>query len=232
MVSLHFLYPDGDLTISTTQMSQILSDAGINYEGVWNIQEYGSPDQQIPSGAAWNIAQLERHNAPGLRANWRGGLELHDYLANLLGKAHHDPDYSVNDTDYWGAREYPVYIYYHKQMVGQRVRTEMTSNTLSDTFAVIASHDHTVRILAGSRPENGSWNIQVNTLSAVGLPPSGSIDVLTLRFNSAEGIYDAVDGPESIGTTSVSYSDDTLTLEVTQTDSAVAFAYEFSYTNA
>jgi hypothetical protein len=69
-ISLHFLYGDGDLTTSINLFQSILENAGINYSGVWNVQEYGNPDQQIPSTAVWNFAQLERHNAPGLRANW------------------------------------------------------------------------------------------------------------------------------------------------------------------
>lgn len=73
LMSLHFLYLNGNLELSTTTWQDILSTAGINYQGTWNVQEYGNPNQLYPSGAAWNIAQLEQMNAPGLRANWMGG---------------------------------------------------------------------------------------------------------------------------------------------------------------
>lgn len=228
-ISLHFLYGDGDLTISTTQFTQILSDAGINYTGVWNVQEYGNPDQQIPSTAVWNIAQLERHNAPGLRANWRGGLELHDLLANLLGKEHTGSDYDVNDVDYWPAREYPVYVYYRQEMVGERVRTEMTEDTLADSYAVIDGCKRTVRVLAGSRPLNGTWSVQINGLDSVGLPESGEIAVRTIKFNTAPGLYDRVADPEDLATSAVSYEQNKVVLEVKQTNPAEAWAFEFEF---
>ena len=58
-VSLHFLYGDGDFTASINQFDQILSAAGIDYTGIWNVQGYGNTDQQIPYTAMWNTAQLE-----------------------------------------------------------------------------------------------------------------------------------------------------------------------------
>lgn len=228
-VSLHFLYADGDLTTSINQFDQILSDAGIEYTGIWNVQEYGHPDQQIPSTAVWNIAQLERHNAPGLRANWRSGLELHDLLANLLGKEGSGNQYDVNDVDYWPAREYPVYVYYHQEMTGERVRTEMTEDTFADSFAVVDDSARRVRILAGSRPENGTWNVQVNDLDTVGLAESGDITVRTTKFNTAPGRYDCVADPENLGTSKVAYEQNKVILEVRQTNPAEAWAFELEF---
>ncbi|KXH65650.1 hypothetical protein CSAL01_09468 [Colletotrichum salicis] len=85
-ISLHFPYGNGDLTTSLNNYRQYLNLAGVDFQGTWNSQEYGHPDQPVPSGLMWNIGQLERHNVPGLRANWLGGQELNDYLAYLLGK--------------------------------------------------------------------------------------------------------------------------------------------------
>lgn len=229
MISLHFLYADGDLQTSISQYLNILSAAGINYQGTWNVQEYGNIDQQFPSTCVWNIAQLERHNAPGLRANWRGEYELHDYLANLISKPEHYPNYVETADDYYPAREYPVYIYYHQKMKGTRVATNMTDDTLGDTFAVINPVDRRVRILAGTRPVTGTWSIRVNGLSAVGLPAEGQLPIQTWRFNSAQYIYDPVSGPDDLGYYTHEYSDDSVFFYVGQEDPNVAYAFEFSY---
>ncbi|KAH8663420.1 hypothetical protein BGZ60DRAFT_529697 [Tricladium varicosporioides] len=227
--SLHFLYPNGDLTTSINSWNTFLNAAGINYQGTWNVQEYGAPDQQIPSTAVWNIAQLERHNAWGLRANWRGGLELHDLLANLLGKSGHEPNYNVSDVNYWPAREYPVYLYYHQKMKGYRVRTEMTEDTLGDSFVTVDPAERRVRILFGCRPYTGVWNIGLNQLTSLGLPASGELFVTTWRFNSAPSIYDEVSGPDFIGEWSHTYTNGELILPVYQVDPSITWAFEFSY---
>ena len=213
-VSLHVLYGDGDLTTSINQYSQLLSDAGINYTGVWNVQGYGHPDQQVPSTAVWNIAQLERHNAPGLRANWRSSLELHDLFTNLLSKERSGNQYSADDVDYWPAREYPVYVYYHQNMTGERVRTEKTDDTLADSFAVLDESASLLRVLAGSRPQNGTWNVQVNDLEEFGLVKSGNITFRTIKFNTAPGRHDRVAGPVDLGTSTISYEENKVVLEV------------------
>ncbi|KAF3019770.1 hypothetical protein E8E14_011398 [Neopestalotiopsis sp. 37M] len=229
-ISLHFLYADGDLTTSLNTWNGFLADAGVQFAGEFVAQEYGHPDQQVPSGAAWNIAQLERHQVPGLRANWRGGDELHDYMANLLGKPGHYPNYDINDAGYYPAREYPVYLYYAQQMkAGYRVATSMSADTLSDTFAVVDPDTRTVRILAGCRPNTGVWFIDIAEVTSLGLPSSGQLPIKAIRFNSVESIYDPVTGSDDLGYTTYDYADDVVVLAVYQNDPDVAFAFEFSY---
>lgn len=224
-MTMHFLEPVGNLKLSITTFQGFLQGAGITYNGPFVINEYGNIDQQFPGGAAWNIAQLERNNAPGLRANWRGDLELHDYMANLLGKKSVWPNYDFNDADYWPCREYPVYKYYNLQMTGHRVRTESTPDTIGDTYAVV--DNHRVRILAGVRPSTGTWGIVLSGLSALGLPPSGNLPIQTLRFESGD-LYDRIDGPTDLGYYTHPYTDDSLYFVIGQTDPHVAYAFEFS----
>lgn len=229
MISVHFLYDTGDLNLSLTQYSEILGAAGINYEGTWNIQEYGNVDQQIPSTCAWNMAQLERHNAPGLRANWQGALQLHDYLANLISKPEHGDAYVETSNDYFPAREYPLYIYYYQKMKGMRVASSMTEDTLGDTFAVINPDDRRVRVLAGTRPVTGTWTIKISNLSAVGLPTQGQLPIQTWVFNTAATLFDQAVEPVDLGYSTYDWSDDTVSITINQADANVAYAYEFSY---
>lgn len=229
LMSLHFLYPDGDLELSITTWQNILLAADVDYQGTWNVQEYGNPDQLYPSGAAWNIAQLERMNAPGLRANWMSGFQLHDYAANLLSKPLSGDNYVENATGYYPAREFPVYSYYRQKMQGTRVKTVMTNNTLSDAYAVICESDSTLRILSGTRPANGTWTIQINSLSSLGLPTSGSVQTRVIQFNSALTLFDAVDSPINKGLATWHYGDDYIVWTIFQGDPELAWALEISY---
>lgn len=228
-MSLHFLYPNGDLELSINTWQDILAASGVNYNGVWNVQEYGSPDQLYPSGAAWNIAQLERMNAPGLRANWMSGFQLHDYAANLLSKPQSGDSYVENATGYYPAREFPVYSYYRQKMQGTRVQTVMTPNTLSDAYAVICDSDRKLRILSGTRPGNGTWTIQINSLSSLGLFTSGSVETRVIHFNSAPTLFDPVDPPVDEGAAIWDYGDDYLIWKIFQDDPGATWALEISY---
>jgi hypothetical protein len=181
---MHFLTEDGDLQTSIDAFQVFLANASITYDGPFMLNEYGNIDQQVPSGSAWNIAQIERANALGLRSNWRGEYKLHDYLANIIGKAHTYPNYEISDTDYWPCREYQIYQYYTLNMTGYRVRSEMTEDTLGDTYAVVGSDR--VRVLAGVRPTTGTWGIVLSGLSAVGLPSSGDLPIRTLKFETGD----------------------------------------------
>ncbi|KAK1638544.1 hypothetical protein BDP81DRAFT_372061 [Colletotrichum phormii] len=190
-ISLHFLYGNGDLTTSINSYRQYLNVAGVDFQGTWNVQEYGHPDQQVPSGLIWNIGQLERHNVPGLRANWLGGQELNDYLAYLLGKDKTGANHDMYDTSYRPAREYPVYVYYAQSMTGYRVRTEMTEDTLVDTYATVDPNQRVVRILAGCRPNTGVWFVRIGGLSALGLPESGSLPLSRLSGSTRPQVSEA-----------------------------------------
>ncbi|KAK7436398.1 hypothetical protein Landi51_12575 [Colletotrichum acutatum] len=228
-ISLHFLYGNGDLTTSLNSYRQYLNAAGVDFQGIWNVQEYGHPDQQVPSGLIWNIGQLERHNVPGLRANWLGGQELNDYLAYLLGKGKTGSNYDMYDTSYRPAREYPVYVYYAQSMTGYRVRTEMSEDTLVDTYATVDPNQRVVRILAGCRPNTGVWFVKIGGLSAFGLPESGSLPIKAIRFNTAPGRFDRVAEPDDLGYTNYNYGDGIVIVAVYQNDPDVGFAFEFSY---
>ncbi|KAH8589871.1 glycoside hydrolase superfamily [Bisporella sp. PMI_857] len=224
-ISMHFLEDSGDLAESIAAFQSFLQPAGINYNGPFMINEYGSVNQQPrPANVAWSIAQIERHDALGLRANWRGGYELHDYMANLLGKPHTYPDVIPDEAGYWPTSSYQVYKYYNLNMTGHRVKSSMTDDGLGDVYATVGSDK--VRILSGVRTGTGEWAVGVRCLSCVGLPTSGNISVHTYSFN-AGGLYERFDAPQDLGVYVHSYDSDDLWIIIGQNDEWVSYAFEF-----
>ncbi|OQD82268.1 hypothetical protein PENANT_c022G05831 [Penicillium antarcticum] len=58
----------------------LLSNASVVYNDRVVLNEYGNIDQQQSSGAAWNIAQMQREITVGLRAKWCGDYTFHGSL--------------------------------------------------------------------------------------------------------------------------------------------------------
>lgn len=194
-----------------------------------NINEYGVYAEQVPAGSAWWIAQLERINAHGLRGNWLSGDELHDFLASLLSKPANpdNGDYSATATGYYPNGDYQVYKYYNKNMTGYRVGSTPSSDLKLDAYATVGSSSAIV--LVGVRITTGTWTLQLNDLSAIGLPTSGTLNVQTWGFPVASDVhYGEVDGPTNLGVYGHAYSGNTVSFPVYQTDTTTAYAFEFS----
>lgn len=195
-----------------------------------NINEYGIYSEQVPAGSAWWISQLERINAHGLRGNWLSGDELHDFLASLLSKPA-NPDsstgYSATATGYYPNGDFQLYKYYYQNMTGYRVGTTPSSDLKLDAYATVGSGSAIV--LVGVRITTGTWELQLNDLSAIGLPTSGTLNVQTWGFPVASDVhYGEVDGPTNLGVYGHVYSGNTVTFPVYQTDTTTAYAFEFS----
>ncbi|KAK2783120.1 hypothetical protein FQN52_000462 [Onygenales sp. PD_12] len=184
-------------------------------EKPFDINEYAWPDEQNPANSVYYLAQLERHNARGLRANWGSGSELHDFMANLVYKS--DDTYQPNG-------EWHLYNYY-ANMTGNRVATTASSDRLFDVFATTS--DNSAKILAGTRTIQAAYDIAISGLSSLGLPEDGSVAVRTYRFdwNGAQG---AVDSPVDLGCSEQAYSADTVTLSIDPPTNSTAFAFELS----
>lgn len=190
-----------------------------------NIDEYGTFPEQVPAGSAWWISQLERFNAVGLRGNWLSGLALHDLMASLLSKPEAgNPVYNGTSRGYYPNGDYQVYKYYNLEMTGYRVGTSASTDLKIDTYATVGSD--MVRILTGIRIVTGTWRINVESLSSVGLPVSGSLNIHTWGFLDA-GHYGGVDGPIDLGWYEHEYTSDTITFPVYHTDNSTAYAFEF-----
>ncbi|KAJ5975758.1 hypothetical protein N7481_009465 [Penicillium waksmanii] len=95
-------------------------------------------------------------------------------------------------------------------MTGYRVRSEMTEDTLGDTYAVAGSDK----------------GIVPSGLSAVGLPSSGDLPIRTLRIETGD-LYTETDAPTDLGYYTHSYTDDTLHFVVGQDDPDIAYTFEF-----
>jgi hypothetical protein len=76
---------------------------------------------------------------------------------------------------------------------------------------------------------NGTWNVQVNDVNALGKPSRGKVRVKKIKFNSAPGMYDPVAPPTQLGTSTVAYADNKVILQVKQTDPAEAWAFELDF---
>jgi len=190
-----------------------------------NIDEYSTYPEQVPSGSAWWISQLERVNAHGLRGNWLSGDQLHDFMASLLSKPNATTSsYNYTEGGYFPNGDYQVYKYYNEKMKGHRVGTIPSADLKLDTYATVGTD--MVRILAGVRITEGTWQITINDLDCVGLPRSGSLDIHTWGF-PFNGYFGEVDGPNDLGWAVHSYTGNSVTFPVFQTDNSTGYAFEF-----
>ncbi|KFX87715.1 hypothetical protein V490_08070 [Pseudogymnoascus sp. VKM F-3557] len=224
--SWHMEGGGGDMQSTTAAHTALLNTYGLAAKQV-NINEYATSSEQVPSGGAWWIAQLERVNAIGLRGNWLSSGALHDFMAGLLGKPNAGTSsYNSKAGGYWAAAEFQVYKYY-AQMTGYRVATLPTADKHGDVYAVVGSDK--VRLLVGSRLNTGSWNIRIDSLGSVGLPTSGTLNIQTWGFQgNANNHYAEYDAPTNLGIVGHTYSGGSLTFAVNQADTTTGYAFEFS----
>lgn len=194
-----------------------------------NINEYAVFNEQVPAGSAWWISQLERINAFGLRGNWLSGYQLHDFMASLLSKPNADTSgYSATAAGYYPNGDYQVYKYYYQNMTGHRVGTVPSTDLKLDAYATVGN-DGYARVLVGVRITEGTWELQLNDLSSLGLASSGTLNVHTWGFPVAgDAHYGEVDGPTDLGWYGHAYSGNTVTFPVYQTDTTTAYAFEFA----
>ncbi|KAH6962497.1 glycoside hydrolase family 39 protein [Ilyonectria sp. MPI-CAGE-AT-0026] len=178
-----------------------------------HVNEYAWPDEQQPATSAWYISQLERHDIRGLRANWEGGSNLHNFMGNLIAN---------NGEYYYPNGDYRLYQYYG-YMKGTRAATTASSDLLFDVFAVKGDF---VKIIAGTRLTTNTYNISITGLDSIGFPKSGNIGVRTLRFDWA-GTTGKVGPPVDLGVQVYAYSNGQLTLTVDPPDTNTAYAFEF-----
>lgn len=192
-----------------------------------NINEYSVFAEQVPSGSAWWISQLERIDAHGLRGNWLSGYQLHDFIASLISKPDALADYSPTTIDYYPTGDYQVYKYYNQKMTGNRIGTLPSSDLMLDVYATTG--DGWARVLTGVRISEGTWELQFNNLSALGIPRSGTLNVHTWGFPVIEQYahWGKIDGPIDLGWYGHPYTDDTVTFPVYQVNVNTAFAFEF-----
>jgi len=214
----------GDMESSYEVLQVLLKTYGLPNNPV-NIDEYATYPEEVPSGAAWWISQLERINAIGLRGNWLSGYALHDFLASLLSKPNAGTSaYSATAGGYFPTGEFQVYKYYNLNMTGYRVGTTPSADLILDTYATVGTS--LVKVLCGARIQTGTWQITVNNLSAVGLATSGTLNIHTYEFYT-NGYYAEVDAPKDLGWVAHTYSGNSVTFPIYQVNTTTAYAFEF-----
>lgn len=164
-----------------------------------DINEYAALEEQNPANSVFYLAQLERHNLRGLRANWGSGSELHDDMANLVYN---------NDSGYAASGDWQSYKYY-ASMKGDRVDTAASQDLLFDVFAT--KQDHILKIIAGTRTVQAAYDISIRSLSSLGLPTDGNVDVQVYRFDWA-GNQAEIGDPVNLGNSSYNYSNDQVSI--------------------
>ncbi|KAI0205492.1 glycoside hydrolase superfamily [Astrocystis sublimbata] len=175
-----------------------------------SVNEYATRDEQNPANSVYYISQLERWNLLGLRSNWGGGGQLHDFAANLLGRD--------SKGTYFPNGEWHVYKYY-ANMVGDRLRTEASKDSLFDVFAV--KDGDVVRVLAGTRTSTNAYDIVIDGLGA-----DGTLDVRTSRFDWT-GPNGQIGGLVDLGNSTHTVNGGSFTIKVTPATKATAYAFEF-----
>jgi hypothetical protein len=217
----------GDMQSAVATYKSLLTTAGLATTKTVNINEYGTWAEQVPQGAAWWIAQLERVNALGLRGNWLSSTSLHDFMAGLLGKPNAGTSsYSATATGYWPAPEYNVYKYYAQNMTGYRVSTTPTADLNGDVYATVGTDK--VRLLVGARITTGTWGIQLNDLTSIGLPSSGTLEIQTWSFTGSSDHFTEEASYVNLGIVAHTYTGGALEFPVYQMDAFTAYAFEFA----
>ena len=130
---------------------------------------------------------------------------------------------------YWPTAEFQVYKYYTQNMTGYRVATAPTSDFSGDVYATVDGTQKVARLLIGARVTTGNWNIQLNDLSAIGLPTSGTLNIHTYKFSGNSSDHEQeFDGTTDLGVYGHSYSGNTVTFPIYQTDAVTTWAFEFA----
>ena len=126
----------------------------------FQLNEYGSADEQTPAYTAWFIERFERTGIRGLRANWGSGVGLHNDLAKLLG-----PGGSSKLSDFYTLGDWHVFNYYTQAQKGLITLAGATGSKCYDLYVTQERDNGIVHILAGTRGQEGAYPITVSNVN-------------------------------------------------------------------
>ncbi|MEV0716224.1 RICIN domain-containing protein [Asanoa sp. NPDC050611] len=196
IVSWHSL--PGDPVANVAAANATLDPRGIAHPRPYQINEYGAPDEQNPADGAWYIARLERARADGLRANWAGGGNLHNDIANLLVRnpaGQHQPK-----GEWW------AYRYYGSQ-TGQAVA--VTASQSYDAYATKATGE--AKVLVGGGRTTGNLTVNLQRLDTTSdIVQNNQVRVRTQRVPNNGG--GAVQGPVTVSNSVVTVVNNSVTV--------------------
>lgn len=206
IISWHSL--PGDPVANVAAANATLDSRGIAHPRPYQINEYGSYDEQNPGDGAWYIARLERAGADGLRANWASGSNLHNDLANLLTRG---------SGQYLPKGEWWVYRFYGSQ-TGQ-----ITSVAASSGYDAFATKDTGVaKVLVGGGSTTGNIAVNLRRLDATtGIVQNNQVRVLAERIPYNGGA--AVSGPVTVQDNVVTLSNNGTTINLPHTNADDTF---------
>lgn len=113
-------------------------------------------------------------------------------------------------------------------MTGNRLQVDRSGDTHLDVYAT-AGVDR-VRLMVGTKLQQGTWYVTLDNLPAVGLPASGTLDIDTWGFDGSDPF--AVQNPPSFrNTVGHEYEGGSLTFPIFQDDTTTGWAFEFDVGN-
>ncbi|MGI5237939.1 RICIN domain-containing protein [Dactylosporangium sp. CA-139066] len=202
IISWHSL--PGDPVSNVATANQTLDSRGIAHPRPYQINEYGASNEQNPGDGAWYIARLERAGADGLRANWAGGQNLHNDLANLLTRN--------SSGQYQTKGEWWVYNFYASQ-AGQIAAVTPSGNY--DAFAT--KTDGSAKILVGGGSTTGNVAVNLQRLDTTsGIVQNNQVRVLVQNVPYNNG--GAVSGPVTVRDSVVTLSGNAATVNVSHSN--------------
>ncbi|WP_232838192.1 RICIN domain-containing protein [Streptomyces geranii] len=200
----------GDPVADAAVADSTLAAAGLTNTRPYQVNEYGLPGEQNPGGGSWYISRLEHAGIDGLRANWGGGTNLHDYQAALLTKN------SVGQ--YLPLGEWFAYRYYGSQ-TGSTVK--VTPGTNTDGYATKDNTAKNAKILLGSNGNTGTVTVNLTGLGTTSVVESGQVRAVVQRNPYDNG--NAVSGPTTVSDTTLTVSGNAASLTVPWTNAKDAY---------
>lgn len=191
----------GDPVTDVGRANSTLATAGLTNTRPYQINEYATLSMQSPGGGAWFMGRLERAGADGLRGNWGGGTNLHDYEANLLTKN--------SAGQYLPLGEWFMYRYYGSQ-TGNIVN--LVPGTGTDGLATKDNTAKNAKILLGSNGNTGTVTVNLTGLNTTSVVESGKVRAVVQRVPHNNGA--AVTGPETISDTTLNVGDNTASVSI------------------
>ena len=204
IVSWHSL--PGDPVANVSAADTTLGSRGIPHTRPYQINEYGAPDEQNPGDGSWYITRLERAGADGLRANWAGGGNLHNDLANLLVRN--------SAGQYLPKGEWWVYRFYASQ-----TGTAVASTPSGGYDAYATKTSGSAKVLVGSGRTTGTLTVNLQGLNATSGVVAGNqvrIRVQRIPYNNNAAVAGPVTVQDRVVTlngnaTAVSIANNTIT---------------------
>ncbi|GAQ52472.1 RICIN domain-containing protein [Streptomyces acidiscabies] len=196
----------GDPVADGNSLRAKLSARSMTTSRPFQVNEYAASNEQNPGRGGWYISRLERAGADGLRANWAGGANLHDFAARLLTKS---------GTQYLPLGEWFLYRYYGSQ-TGNIVKVTPGSNT--DAVATKDNAARNAKILLGSNGNTGNVTVSLGRLDTTSLVENGRVRAIVQRVPNNGG--GAVTGPVTVSDQQLTVNGNSASVNVPWTDAA------------